>query len=208
MSSLNPRITGVRNCIWTFHVGFQGPYLDCQACAASTLAHRAILLSLLCCPLWYRMKAITPTEGFCGTLYNGASYPTQGHMRQLCPDVNPPSTGGNCTNWAGQTPRTVNCAASNILFIRVYWKSILSSMNILLWKRWEELYKKKIARPGVICPNIRNPTSMLLKSSVYFYSLFSHFLPVHCHILLSWVFLSSCCLFLVFFNQKKKKLSS
>lgn len=65
--------------------------------------------------------------------------------------------------------------------------------------------QKIFAMPGVICPNIRDPTFMLLKSSVYFYSLFSHFLPVHCHILLSRVFLSSCCLFLVLFGQKRNK---
>lgn len=110
---------------------------------------------------------------------------------------------GNRTSWAGQTPRTVNYTVSNFLFIRPCWKCIISSTNVLLWKRWEELYKRLFAMPGAICPNIRNPTFRLLKSSVYFYSLFSHFLPVHCHILLSWVFLS-CCLFLVLFSQKKK----
>lgn len=111
---------------------------------------------------------------------------------------------GNRTSWAGQTPRTVSYTVSNFLFIRPCWKCIISSTNVLLWKRWEELYKRLFAMPGAICPNIRNPTFRLLKSSVYFYSLFSHFLPVHCHILLSWVFLS-CCLLLVLFSQKKKK---
>lgn len=76
----------------------------------------------------------------------------------------------------------------------------VSSMNALLWERWEELYKD-FAMHGDTCPNIRNPTFMLLKSSVYFYSLFPpYFLPVYCHILLSRVFLSSCCLFLVLFQ--------
>lgn len=49
---------------------------------------------------------------------------------------------GNRTSWAGQTPRTVNYTVSNFLFIRPCWKCIISSTNVLLWKRWEELYKR------------------------------------------------------------------
>lgn len=50
-------------------------------------------------------------------------------------------------------------------------KNVVFYMNVLLWEKWEELYKD-FAIHGAICPNIRNPTFKLLKSSVYFYSLF------------------------------------
>lgn len=66
---------------------------------------------------------------------------------------------GNRTSWAGQTPRTVSYTVSNFLFIRPCWKCIISSTNVLLWKRWEELYKRILPCLGLFVPTLETQLS-------------------------------------------------
>lgn len=122
-------------------------------------------------------------------------------MRELCQDANPLSSRGKLDKLSWTNPKDSEQ-------LPVY-QTVLKMHHLLhgyfALEKVGRTLQKIFAMPGVICPNIRYPTFMLLKSSVYFYCLFSHFLSVHCHILLPWVFLSSCCQFLVLFSQKKNK---
>lgn len=104
--------------------------------------------------------------------------------------------GENRTSWAGQTPRTVNYTVSNFLFIRLCWECIISSMNVLLWKRWEELDKRFLPCLGLFAPTLETQLSCFWNPQ----SIFIVFFPI------SFQFIAtSCCLFLVLFSQKRNK---
>lgn len=158
-----------------FLPSFSGSHLRCQACSASTFTPRAIFLRIYCAvhfsTEWETFFLLRDFVALSTTVlpnqYKGIWDSCAKMLIHLVV-----GGGGKPDKLSWTNPKDSQLHSEQLPVYQTVLKMHHLLHECFALEKVGRTLQKIFAMPGVICPNIRNPTFMLLKSSVYFYSLF------------------------------------